>query len=286
MRKGQASLVIMVALILALMLTVGFWLMNTGENISKAEDLEYCIRSIEANSNSRQGAHVFADSIKCPAKQVSLDKENHKITLRRVANEQVECHKKFIGDKGKELFESEAIFCAVCSVIDFEESGLLSGYTNFIGTNNVIGKKISILNYLQGRESPTSPFNEKGQETSSDVIDMSKEYATIFVHARGEDKIQDFMKRAETSSGMIVAGAGMTSAGAGLVMVFLIGSNPVGWAVFGAGVVVGGAAATYNYFFEEGQETQWMSETFLVEYTGNTFDTLGCEVLPVEQGNI
>lgn len=289
MRKAQAALAITTVLVLAIILVGAFWINDVRDNIKEGERKQFCLRSIESNEMSRMGPEVFAENIKCPPKNVKIDDKDNKLVLRKIANEHVECKDIYLGDKGRELFDGTGIFCAVCSIIELDTEDKISGYTDFISTNNVIGKKVLIIDYLQGKTSAERRFNEITEEeklgTISDELDPSKEYATIFVYARGEGPVTDFLHNAEEYSGKIISGTGISSTGKAMVMMSLA-ANPLTWYIVGTGVEAYAAAKLYSYLFEQTQSAQWVADTFLMEYSSDTFDELGCEYLPVEQGNI
>lgn len=278
--KGQ-SLTIVTILVVTMIAIITFWIIQTGEKINDAERMNLCIKSIQTNSKLRFDQYSFADNVICPTKQVNIESKDKEEIFKKISDEQIECKDIYIGNKGRELFSGEGTFCAVCSVIDFKSKEKLLGYGKYITKKKMLRQDMTIFEYLQSKKSETSISD---LDIKSGEIDTSKDYAMIFVHSRGRDSINNLLERSSTQSGKVIIGSGITATGTGLAM-FLLGSNPIGWTIIGATGIVAGTSAVYNYFFESGSGIEWMSQVFFMEYSKETFDTLGCESLPAEQSN-
>ena len=104
------------------------------EDIAK-EDL--CRFSVLEHSKLKYNGLDFSEEIVCPTEQITIKgdlrkKEAQESAKRKIADSMAKCWSQF-GEGKLNLFQGEGIFCAVCSVIEFENprTPQLSGFVDY-----------------------------------------------------------------------------------------------------------------------------------------------------------
>ena len=172
--KVMLSLILVVAVILVL-IVYGRGLFDFGETY--ADDAE-CRQSIQQNANLRLGGFEFSSRINCPFKEIEAAGDDVKIKAL-VADELYRCWNRW-GEGRLELFSAdEKTFCAVCSVITFEETGEVKGLLAYLRQRIIAGGDETYWEYLTGMSAESTAL------ARFDVIDRSKPLSIFFTYGQG-----------------------------------------------------------------------------------------------------
>ena len=135
-------------------------------------------------------------------------------------------------------------------------------------------------------------FGEQSFEQFKDVpLDTNKEYAVVFVYAKGENEIKElvgyFFGTSASHLGMYVGG-GLFVLGAGLIATGVAAEIGVPVVMISNSVMVGGLnifgwSAIANYFTNNKLTMEWMSFFLIVEFDEKELSGIPCEYLPAEQ---
>lgn len=143
--------------------------------------IEACAQQIKLSSQlSTTTKGDYATEIDCPTKEVTISGSDEE-QKHQLAKDMVACHELWAQDS-ELLFDKDAVYCHVCSFIEFEDSGELEGLSEFM-QNNPEGT--SYLNQI----APIKTEDLAQQTEIADSIDRDQLRATIFLYARGEEPI-------------------------------------------------------------------------------------------------
>lgn len=166
----RISLLIIGALFIVVMIS---FIVN---NVLKAAETSAwkteCITSVQSNVRWRKISTVFAEDIRCPTLDITVDEKSAAKEIKRLV---VDCWD--IYGKGKlDLFTDENTYCAICAIFDFKDKN----------------KEIRLI----GRE-----------YDYTSTINSNNVYSAIFIYAKGEQEIEGFRKMLdrETDNGRIGA---------------------------------------------------------------------------------
>jgi hypothetical protein len=256
-----------------------------------------CKDSIEAHRilASTTDGEFFSD-IKCPTKEIRI--KSLKTAKETIAEDMHRCW--YIWNKGDgRYFEGEGTFCHICSVYRFQEpERKVEGMAKYLATASIKVKYpgdrpgISYMDYFQGFETPNSAKlvsqSSYNNIESSDYLNTSQRYATIFVYASGKTAITTMLegggKSTLTATGGTLAIVGGLAGGLGIATAIGIANvwNPIGWfTLAGVGITAGGIAL-YTAFFGD-SDPEWVSFIVLREYNQETLETLGCQYIDINQ---
>ncbi len=284
-RKAEMSIKIVVVIV-AVLIALGvllYFLWGVGSK-TKAAVNDTCAESVRLHKDfAKLSRGDVSTDITCPTEKVQITSTDQDEVKKHLADKMADCWYKW-GRGEYDLFQGkQGAFCHVCSRITFntgasgESDGAktIDNFGRYLGTHTLPSDTSkTYLEYLSGVEKGDMFSEEKLDQLESPSIKTSKDYAVIYVHIRGKDRMKDLWKKTkEAAPGAGVAGAG------GLVLL----SNPGGWIVGGVVVAVGGAmmaggtiwAAASGYYAEA--EHQWLARTVLVEYSEKELNKLGCQ---------
>ncbi len=288
MKKAQAHkfwIQLIIAAIVILVFMSLFYILKEGAK--DIVDERTCRESIEANARGHIRGITIDSEINCPTNLEPIKSENEEEKKKELAERMKECWGKFKEGKN-ELFAGNRIYCSICDVIEFEDKDKITGFQDYLVKTNIPGKDISYADYFSGYETPKAKDVIKNLDLSqikamqTSEIDGDKRYAVIFVYAKGKDEIEKVTRHitAQTTmgkAGLIVgAGTGVAAGATVGITVFLLGSNPIGWAV-GATVVVGGAVNALFYFLSSDNHPEWASFILLKEYNAQNLKEINCQ---------
>ncbi len=288
MKQGQIhsfwiQLIIAVFIILALLYFV--YLSRVGAFTILSE--KSCEQSIDANIRGHIRGLAIDTDINCPTNTNPIIAKSQEDKKKEVAERMNKCWTKFRAGK-EELFAENKIYCSICDVFEFEDKASVAGFSDYLSKTKIENEDITYIDYFSGYNTPQA---EKAlpkltlaqlQQTKTDELDTSKRYSIIFVYAKGKDEVAKVVRHItwQTPEGKtgFIAGAGTgVAAGATVgITVFLIGSNPVGWAV-GTAVVVGAVVDAGAYFLSSDNHPEWASFIMLKEYNAQSLKDLNCQ---------
>lgn len=226
--------------------------------------------------------------ITCPLREITVDSSNAYDIQKAVAEEMKTCWDMW-GEGKYRLFEEEGIYCHICSIVDFKNEELsIVGFPQFLNNEPIPKSTQTYAQYIGGFSvgDVTDLLSDQDrvamkQSLSQDVMAMDKEYAVVFIYARGDKFIADLLQgiRAETAfAGGLVALGGATAVGVGI----FYASNPVGWIAAGVTAVGVGGYSAYAALFNK-PDSAWMSMIVLRENTPEILSQLECTHLPAKQ---
>lgn len=234
------------------------------------------------------------------------EKKREEAIKKAIADEIYLCLNQF-GEGKLDLFGGPKKYCAVCSVIRFEdESQEVKGFYDYLIENTVPNEALSkegvtYLDYIQGY-SKTGQINreelDRYVKPGEGDIDTSKPYAAVFVYAKSEpfvDNSVEWVKKfaGSKSGGAVIAGGAIVGAGA------IISFTGIGLPAGAAMIVTGATGLAKLFLFNEFTiyaaiaETyatlepvrDWAAFTVFGPYEENTLKDLGCEELPLSDKN-
>jgi hypothetical protein len=258
-----------------IVLVVAFLLLTMsktlGDKLGEQADIVTCKESVELSALTKVGGVQTTNAIKCPTQYVTLYDDDEEKLKKGLAKKMADCFYQF-GEGQLELFPlypgKNTHFCAVCSVIEFDEDAKaqeLTGMSKYLLQNNVpnIYGKESYYEYLFGKK-PTAKVLQD-VETVDDTIDTNNPYSIIYLY----DKTGKVGKVFTGSAGAIAGlGLGVATGGVGY---FAVGTAFAGGAL---GLTLG-----------SGESATWSYATALYPYSTESLNELGCEEIAVAQGN-
>jgi hypothetical protein len=285
MNKKAASIstVASIVLLLTVMIVLVIFLLKTRAFANNIVEDSDCKKDIMSHVTLlKVSGEAIAPNIYCPTKYYTLAGKNDADTKQQLAEALKTCW----GTWGKgqlDLFKDEGYYCHMCSVIDFKDKNeKITDFNQYLANTPIkAGEKTTYTDYLAGYASEGADpevikaFQEKG---STQVIDTSKTYATIFLYAKGKSGIKKFLE------GMDALGLGTTGRGitTGLITGVVIGiaasSTGVGIVVGLIGVVAGGIIG-----FTHADDVQWTGVTLFSEYNKDSLKKIGCQISLVKQ---
>lgn len=194
-----------------------------------------------------------------------------------------------------QLFSRDNTYCHICSVVKFDtDLKYAKNLPQYLATEKIRSgpnQGMIYAHYLQyfSTDEPEEKMIEKINTLgNSQDIDLQKDYAIIFVYARGKNQIQDLLKAiapSETLAGItstgIIGGVIGSAAGYGVktmvAYVVAIG-GPVTWMV--GGFAVGATTALAIYLTAD---VDYASFNILREYNAEELKKLGCIEAPITQ---
>ena len=297
-RKGMAMAAVAGAiLILSVLLILLFFLFKSYTKASSLAGDSECQSSIVAHATMiKLTTEDVVPEITCPTKYytiISADKD-------KIQNYLAESLKSCWGTWGRgelEFFKKEGTLCHVCSVMDFKKKGTtIEGFNVYLNTHYLKDgqfKGMSYSEYLgsayKGDVDEVENMNIGG-ESSDNVINTDSTYATIFVYAKGENDIREFLRTTANPTpvggqpGAIIGGGVFGAAVLGIggaVFCFVTGGAGciLTGAILGAAGGVAGAADSIAVSDDVG----WVAVSVIKPYDAESLRALGCEELPVKQ---
>ncbi len=169
-------------------------------------ETEACAQQIKLSSQIATASKGdYAIEIDCPTKEVTIS-GNENEQKHQLAQDMVACHELWV-QEGL-LFDEDGVYCHVCSFIEFEDSGELEGFSEFM---NTVPEDTPYLQQI----APIKTEDLATQPVVADVINRDDLRATVFLYARGEEEIkfldqrlfsQDALERPLVAGGAVTAG--------------------------------------------------------------------------------
>ncbi|MBN2458803.1 hypothetical protein JXB28_00830 [Candidatus Woesearchaeota archaeon] len=267
----------------------------------------------------RATGEAMVTDIYCPTKYYTIPRERDNEVMHHLAESMKACWSTW-GEGQLDLFAGEGKYCAICSVIDFEEKGkTINGFDSYLkNTPYKEGATASYLQYLSGFAS-----DQADPETLSalqelpllDNIDTSLSYANVFVYIKGESAVKEFYdslapKGTGTIGGGVATGlliGAVIAVGAAVVIITAPISVPVAavggaagaYASIGSATLVVGAIGTatktavvvtavstainYEIARRVSDNIYWTSHILFVPYNAESLKQIGCKITPVKQ---
>lgn len=288
MGKVVTAIILIVALVVFIV-----YLAKIGLSaVSIAENTE-CKASIVAHTAMLKITDEnIAPDIYCPTQYYKIPTKDQEEIKEYIAESMKTCWGMW-GRGELQLFKGDGYFCHMCSVMEFKHKDIqVTGLNDYListpiskGGGNLGG--ITYADYLTGhstnRASPEF-IEQVKKNTAIDTIDTSKDYATMFIFAKGEDSMQKFFEgidslyqKKKSTAGWSTYYGSAGGATAGIVTVAVIGATGGAAAVvIGAGALLGAAAgAIIDALKNKGVD--WTAMVMFEEYDAETLKQIGCE---------
>lgn len=289
MAKAQFATIITWVLVLAATIIIFFTIQNMYSTVSDVDpELVACKQQVlhqqrltQAQNNpllnlatNNEDSNKY--TISCPTQQrtLPLDKE---IAFEQIAEDLLMC--KELWGEGV-IFHEEGIYCHVCAFTQFEEAGELQGLNQYLSEH-------AYAQMIRGVRSSEQLPDVSGF-AHQDVLDTSKQYATIFYHAEGQEQVQAFgqslISRENVMRGVVVAGGVGAGATAGAVAACFIpgigwGSCLVGGAIAGI-ILIGAPIGAFTAGFVT-NTPEYASTVLFTEWDVQAVRDLGCQYAPI-----
>lgn len=281
----QEDMLLVVIIMVAVIIVIIMFTYKTTSASKEAADEKICKNSVYQTAMLRFKDISLTNTINCPTRYFTIydnvAKDQGQIK-NKMAMEMYGCAKKFL--RGKyELFGDANIYCAVCSVFDFQDKGReINGFGKYLAENNIPGNSMKFIEYLQGYETPkASEYIDMEKLKEKDYLSLpiktDDKYAVIFVYAKGKDFVNRLADQEKGGKAIVVAGAGVlggVAGAAGMSLVGIAGLTPPGWFALGVVSVAAGAAAIYTFL---SGDVEWRSDFHLVKYDKESLSTLNCK---------
>ena len=181
-----------------------------------------------------------------------------------------------------EYFKGDGTFCHVCGIYAFNEKGKeVDGFVQYLNTQSIKVKYpgdntgMTYINYLAPYKSAPNAPSTAGSITTTDVLNTSKTYATIFIYSSDKSWLTKFFE-GNGRLGTIAAGGAVVLIAGAAVMTSAV-SVPIAIIAAGAGsgTVVTGIIG--------GNDFKYAAMIRFTEYNSTELDSFNCENLAVSQ---
>lgn len=270
------AILAIVALVLILALTTDFF-----EKLNEKLEYNKCKADVYKAAYSGIGKVKFLQNIKCPTKDTVITEKSQIQIKRRIAKEMLKCWDTF-GYGKLDIFEDDGIYCHMCSRINFNKQENVKGLTKYLFTAKAkAGQTYSQVFNPKFADDGKELLNVKD---TPDEIDTNKDYATIFVFAKGKASIEKIAKHYGEVYGAGILGTGLVVLGLKLTAIGTIEVFTGVLSIKGALTIIGGVAVlatgtatiAYEALFG-GQESDRLSFIQLSEYNTQQLSGIGCE---------
>lgn len=298
-KKSEIEIKTLIVIILAAisLILLGSLIYTWYSSAKQKLEVQDCVDSIRAHDfiSTTTVRQIFTD-IKCPTKQVTFGSSNDNEVKNAIASDMQTCWYEW-GRGGGEYFPGDGTFCYVCAIYDFKDkSRKIPGFMQYLTTEKIHlsypgdDKSLTYLQYFSPTYKNTPPQTlvdqmNKVNLAASDYIDTSQKYATIFVYSSDKTAMEKIMEggvRVVTgSAGLLSIKLGILGGFGGTVAVATLGSNPVGWAITGAGLVALGGVAVWESL--NIQQPKSISLITFKPYTSSEIEGIPCQKMEVNQ---
>lgn len=268
---------------------------NLKDIYAKATAKQTCKASVKTHSLLKIRYADFSGEIKCPTLKLEIKDKNEEIAKKKLADAMYDCWDQF-GRGELELFSDDSVYCSICHRITLGKDVKINRFTEYLATNHAPGQKISYLQFLTTIQTQNSDFLKVLEKQKiEDVIDASKnnEYATIFTYVKGKKYLEQYAEKAKytfTGVGLIAVGFGIFKAG-GIVggAVSSIATPyvgvPVGASISSVGgfVMAVGALWTWLGGYFAGVPFEHIALVSFIPYDAQSLQSLNCKEIPIKQ---
>ena len=264
------------------------------EIYEKSTAKQTCKSSVQMHAKLKLRYADFSGDIKCPAVKLKINDKNEETAKKKLANAMFDCWDQF-GSGKLELFAGDSVYCHVCHRITFDKDVKISGFSNYLASNNAPNQKISYLQFLTTENTPNADFlKELENKKIEDVIDASKnnEYAIVFTYIKGKKYLEEYMEKAKYTApgvGVIALGfgifklGGVVGGGLSAIATPAVGV-PIGGIIssFGALTMAVGALWTGLAGYFATVPFEHIALTSFIPYDAQHLQSLNCKGLPIK----
>ena len=203
---------------------------------------------------------------KCKTEYLDVKKDKE---LSTIANKMAGCWDMYLEGK-MEIFETDnGNFCAVCSVLTFEDKTKLTGLSKYIAETKMPNREITYYDYLTRTTVTKDVFQqiENSELNKQHTIDTDKPLAVIFAMQK------------DAHPGSLTGESGVVNAVGGAIVGLAIG---IGLCFTGVGclaVVSSVATGTTGYLIGSNNNPDLDTKILLWPYTNDDLKALDCTVL-------
>lgn len=291
------SFLAIIILVLVVMLIMLLFETRAGELYKDLIHKYTCKTSVRAQDLGTLKNIAIPSDIKCPLQRIGItenDPEQIKQELARLYSNV--CDE--FGQGTLNLFgKKQTVFCVVRDRISFKNKDLkINDFGKYLIENKIPDKNIDYIRFCSGYKTERAAEIYKDlefQQFNDEPIDTNKEYAVIFVYAKGEEKLREVMKfffgTSESHTGMyigtafVVVGYSITAATAGKGGLIGLPLAYLGKTMMYGGLATAGMSGFFNYLTNKNIKMEWASFFLIREFNEQELKKLPCEYLPAEQ---
>jgi len=257
-----------------------------------------CKISVQTQAKSKLRYADFSGEIKCPTVKLEIKDKSEDAVKKKLADAMYDCWDQF--GRGKlELFLDDSVYCAICHRITFGDDAKISGFKEYLATNNAPGQKISYLQFLTTEQTQNSDFlKELENKKIDDAIDASEnsEYAIVFTYIKGKKYLEEYAKKAAYTApgaGLMIFGAGLVWYSGPIAAVVAASSGPfapvTGPAAWSMAVTAGTISFGIGYVWSTlalkyaGVPFEHIALVSFIPYDAQSLQDLNCRELPIKQ---
>ena len=231
-----------------------------------------CKTSVKYNDLTHIKTLPGSDFINCPLQNITIKEKDREKIKEELANLYFDVCDEFKQGNAN-LFNDEKVYCVIRGHIKFKNKGMIiNDFGNYLSNTEISGKKMTYSEFCSGYKTERADKAlrlQDAEQLKGVSIDTSKEYAIIFVYAKGYDKINIVLS-------LLIGG----SPGHILQYGGIIVGSLISWPYGIAASVVGTAI---NYFTNPNVKADHTSLFVIREWRADQLKELGCEYLPAEQ---
>lgn len=284
-----------IIIILVIMIIMLLFETRIGELYKNLMNKNICKSSVYSQDLAHLKNIALPSDIKCPMQRIEIEeKDPEKIKQKLVKLYYDMCDE--FGQGTLNLFgKRETTFCVIRDKISFKHKDIIiDDFANYLAKTNIPGKELTYAEFCSGFKTKRAEkiFEENDIAQIKNIpIDTNKEYAIMFIYAKGEEEWREmskFLFGTSTShkglyigTGLIVGGGLLISTGAGSII-----GIPLVWAgkiIAAGGLAVGGLSTISNYLLNKEIEMEWASFFLIREFNEEELKELPCKYMPAEQ---
>ncbi|MDP3766224.1 MAG: hypothetical protein Q8R04_06960 [Nanoarchaeota archaeon] len=289
------SFVAIIILILVIMIIMIVFETRTGEIYNSLINKYTCKSSAKSMDIASIKNIALPSDIKCPLQRIEIDQKEPGKIKEELAKFYYDVCDEF-GQGTFNLFgKREKTFCVVRDRISFKNKDIkINDFGKYLAETKIPGKKLAYSEFCSGfqTERAENIFGNMNLEQFKDpLIDTNKEYAIIFVYAKGEEQIRELVKflfgTSESHISMYI-GTGLIVGGG--ILIYTVKGSIIGIPLVisgkilaGGGLSLLGGGAILNYFTNQNIKMEWASFFLIREFDEQELKKLPCEYLPAEQ---
>lgn len=236
-----------------------------------------CKDSVRINAKARLLGYEFASKINCPTVYETASTANEEKVKQRIAYHLYNCWDEF-GKGELELFPpSDATFCGICSVLEFEGKQKVTGLIEYLALHHVPVQsgQATYLEFLQKTKSVDKVQEKILQAGVADSVNTEKPLGFVFVYTKDA-------KTTKEEAGIIGSVVGY---GTGLAIIVLSGGAGIP-VVLGGAAIAGTAGGGVGYWLGSDNSANWDARILAVPWDADALRNLGCTYLPISTKNI
>ena len=291
------SFIAAMILILVFIVVMFMFEIRAGELYRNIVSKNTCKSSVRAQDIGTIKNIALPSDIKCPLQRIEIEENDPEKIKQKFAKLYYDVCDEF-GQGTLNLFgKRETTFCVIRDSVSFKNKNIkINDFGKYLAENKIPGKDINYIQFCSGYKTERAAEIYKDIEVkqfTDDTISTDKEYAIIFVYAKGEEQLREIMNFAFGTSvphigfyvgvGFVALGYGVTAATKGVGGVIGLPLAYLGNLMMYGGLATAGVSGFFNWLTNENIRMEWASFFLIREFNEQELKKLPCEYLPAEQ---